>query len=214
MTELRAGDAVVTSDALGSLALERVVLNLHVDDSRLATMLKIETDLGAAVTVTPDHVISVNGKFAAAEQATVGAALSAGTVVRVTPSRAGVINPVTVAGTILVADVDAPSKPLLASTYPEWIASYMLSAPAFPFVAARVLSYIAPEAFQAYFQAAEDVVEEYITPSAQLTGATLPMAFAPAAVAVDFAFGLGFLLRSLAIPLGMAGVVVHFARQK
>ena len=131
------------------------------------------------------------------------------------PGRIVVKVPVTVAGTILVADVDAPSKPLLASTYPAWIASYMLSAPTFPFVTARVLSYLAPEAFQAYAQAAEEAVEEYVTPWAQRMRISLPpgMAFAPAAVAVDVAFGLGFLLRALAMPLGMAGVIVHFARQ-
>ena len=194
--------------------LERVVLNQHSKDSHWARLLRLETADGAALTVTPDHVISINGKFAAADSAAVGAALSVGTVTRVTHSRAGVINPVTVSGTILVADVDAPSKPLLASTYPEWIASYMLSAPAFPFLATRALSYLAPHAFQAHFQAAEETIEKLITPSAQLTIASFPRAFASAAMAVDVGFGLGFLLRSLFMPLGVAGLVVYLAGHK
>jgi hypothetical protein len=41
--------------------ITRVVLNQHLDDSHDATLLRIETADGAAISVTPDHVIAIGG---------------------------------------------------------------------------------------------------------------------------------------------------------
>ena len=71
------------------------VLNQHTAGSEWAELLKLETTSGAALTVTPDHVIAVDGAFAPAAEALVGAHLSAGRVTKVTRATGAVINPLT-----------------------------------------------------------------------------------------------------------------------
>jgi hypothetical protein len=72
MVELRAADPVLSLDEAGAPAITRVVLNQHVDDVATATaLLRIETANGAAITITPDHVIAIGGHrtFAAVRSA-------------------------------------------------------------------------------------------------------------------------------------------------
>lgn len=209
MSALRAGDRVVSLDAATHApVLDYVVVNQHVEDAHTTKLLKIETADGAALTVTPDHVIFTDGEFVAASDAVIGKSLSAGVVARVSEISGGIVNPVTTSGTILAADVAAPGKPLLASTHPSWIASFMLSAPTFPFVATRILARIAPEAVQQSYEAVEPRIADAL-PSMQLAQSAMPRLALPLAVlAADAAFALGTLVKALATPLGLTAFTV------
>jgi hypothetical protein len=215
MSALRAGDVVTTLDTVtGSAILTRVVLNQHTKGDDWARLLKIKTANGATLTVTPDHVIFVDGAFVAASSATVGASLSAGPIAEIIETRGAIINPVTVAGTIVAADVDTPKQFVLASTATDWIAARLLEAPTFPFVFTRLLSYLVPEATQAAYDAAEPAI---LTVLPLLTAAT---SAAPAAVVIagvasaDVGFALGVAAYSLVLPLALAGMVGLFASRK
>ena len=83
-----------------------------------------------STTVTPSHVIMVDGAFLPAREAKVGAALSAGVITKVTETAGSVINPVTASGTILAAG--PTGAPVLASVYGEWIADYFLGVATYP----------------------------------------------------------------------------------
>jgi len=219
MGELRAGDLVATS-----AGLERLVLNQHVDDHELADLLRIQLSDGSAITVTPDHVIAVDGAFAPASTVAVGSTLSAGTtypwtplaVTKVSDTRGGVVNPVTPSGTILVAD-HAGGAPLLATTHPAWIAPLFLNAYTFPFIATRVVARLAPTSLQAYYTAAEGAIAT-ATPAIKSSVASCSTAWSPAvvlaAVAADGLFVASFLLYTLALPLGAAGAAYLAAVRK
>ena len=82
-----------------------------------------------SLTVTPDHVLRIDGAFAPARTAHVGSVLSMhggdSVVTRVSGGATeAIINPITTSGTILAAD--ETGAPVLASVYGEWIASYLL----------------------------------------------------------------------------------------
>jgi hypothetical protein len=219
LSELRSGDRVVTLDASGAPTLDHVVLSQHTRDAQWAALLRLETANGAIVTVTPDHVVAVGGSFIAAADVTLGAPLSAGAVVRVTKLSGHVINPVTASGTLLVADTASRSNPIFASTHPEWIASFMLSAPTFPFVATHILSHLAPESLQDFYSIVEPAVGATL-PLLQRACAAIPSGLLALGVVVaDTLFALGVLLhglgsivRWLGLPLGIAGVACVTAR--
>jgi hypothetical protein len=211
MSTLKAGDVVTTLDTVtGWATLTRVVLNQHTKGDAWARLLKIKTVNGATLTVTPDHVIFVDGAFVAASSAAVGASLSAGTIAEIIETRGAVINPVTVAGTILAADVASPTRGVLASTATDWIAARLLEAPTFPFVATRLLSYLVPETTQAAYDAAEPAILT-VLPLLTATTSAAPAAVVFAGVAfADVGFALGVAAYSLVLPLaliGMAGLV-------
>lgn len=134
-------------------------------------------------------------------------------VVRRTELEGHVINPVTTAATILVADVDATSQPLLASTHPAWIAPFMLAAPTFPFVATRMVSYSAPEATQDAYTAAEAAIAGSL-PAIHTTRLTLPATFFVGVLVADAAFAVGVLIHALALPLGIAGMTCFVRARK
>jgi len=200
MTELKAGDVVATAHGL-----ERVVVNQHKAGSHMATLLKIET-AGAAITVTPDHVILVDGRFVPAEQAVVGASLSAGVITKVSTSHGGIVNPVTPSGTVLVVDKNG-GEAVVASTHPAWIANLFLEAPTFPFLASRLASYFAPASTQIFYQATEEAIAHAV-PYMKRADAALPKAAFPLGIiAADVVFSLGVAVHALAMPLGVAGIV-------
>lgn len=204
MAQLVAGDRVVTLDAAsGAPTIDRVVFNQHLPGDEWTVLLRIETANGGALTVTPDHTIALNGRFARASAARNGSALSTSSVVRVTTTMGGIINPVTTSGTILAADKDAPHVPLLASTHPEWVAELFLSAPTFPLVATRLASYLAPKAAQACYTAIEPALA-YVAPTAQRAVAAVPVAAVLGLIAFDVAFVLAFAASALVVPLGAA----------
>ena len=107
---------------------------------------------------SPDHVLRVGGEFGPARTATAGAHLAAADgksarVSRVEVSRGGVVNPLTVAGTILAAG--PTGAPVLASVYGEWIADYFLGVATYPlpYSLGSALAYLFPEHVQAYYDA-------------------------------------------------------------
>ena len=227
MTDLSAGDIVVSLDLkTGAPTLDRVVVNQHKAVTHWSPLITIETDSGATLTVTPDHVIALDGRFVAASKAAPGASLSGASlsintlstanITRVVERSGGVINPVTLSGTILVADSSGRrgAAPLLASTHPEWSASLFLDAPAFPFVATRLLSYAAPATMQAYYDAAEVAISPLV-PALQTSAASVhPVAVALGVTAADAVFSVGFVAYALcatlaawlAVPLGAGGI--------
>ena len=212
MADLKAGDLVVSLDATAGVpTFTRVVLNQHTAESHVASLLKIETADGAAITVTPDHIIAIDGVFVPAREATVGASLSAGIIAKVTETTGGVINPVTVSGTILAADKHH-STPVLASTHPEWIASLFLNAPTFPFVATRLLAYLAPKGTQATYAAAEPSLLASL-PTAQAVGAAFPAALPFGVLVADAAFATAVAMSTFAMPLSLGMPMMLFARK-
>jgi len=216
MSTLRSGDVVVTLDDTGTPRSDRIVLNQHTHDSARAGLLEIKTAGGATLSVTPDHVISIDGTFAPAERARVGATLrtrtlGAGFIASVRETFGGIINPVTASGTILVASADG-GEPLLASTHPAWIAHYFLPAPSFPLVGTRLLSLLAPRATQATYEALEASVA-YALPAVQGASAALPAAVPLGVIVADAAFSIAVLARVLALPLALASVATLAVRK-
>merc|ERR1712066_404024 len=69
-------------------------------------------------------------------------------------------NPLTTSGQILAADVIG--QPVIASTYPEWVASYMLNSYVPLATLSNVLSFVLPESAESYRQYLEDVPTAFI----------------------------------------------------
>jgi hypothetical protein len=158
MTSLGAGDYVLTQAADGALDNTRVILNQHKvarDFDASSPLLTLHHDRGT-LGVSPDHVLLVGGEFGPARTATAGTDLTGADgkrarVKRVDVSRGGVVNPLTVSGTILAAG--PTGAPVLASVYGEWIADYFLGVATYPlpYSLASGLAYLFPEHVQAYY---------------------------------------------------------------
>ena len=145
MSELVAGDHVLASPT----AVTRVIVNQHVPSKSVSSFVTLH-HAGGALTLTPDHVVLLNGEWAPAREAKAGSILSNGAAVeRVTTTTDGIINPLTTAGTILANGV-------IASVYPEWIAAHMLSTKVYPLPlsASNLVSYLFPQSAQAFYNAA------------------------------------------------------------
>lgn len=129
MADLKVGDRVLTADTQG-LAITRVVANQHLKSDLASEILTFHTASGS-VSLTPDHALFVDGALAPAADAKAGSALmgadGASVIVqRITKGRGTVINPVTIAGTILASEQGAP---VLAASNPMWIAGVVLASP-------------------------------------------------------------------------------------
>ena len=148
MADLMAGDLVLSGDSTG---FARVVVNQHRVPVGMRPMLTIEHTHGS-LTLTPDHVLLVDGTFVTAREVTPGALLGAPSAVvsRVSESAAPIVNPITTSARILAAGPGS-GAPVLASTHPEWIADVMLAAGAFPLTLSGALSYLFPATTQAYY---------------------------------------------------------------
>jgi hypothetical protein len=147
---------------------------------------------------------------AQAAAAQLGAPLSAGAVSKITKLSGGIINPVTTSATILVADAASPTQPLLASTHPEWSAPLFLNTPAFPFVATRLASYLAPVATQSWYSAAEPTIAAAL-PYVPAVAADVSMAALPLVMLTDALFVGCLAAYSLAQPLVVAATLTPSA---
>ena len=132
MSALATGDLVLTAYA-GTPEVTRIISNQHVHSEHLASPLVTLWTAQGAVTTTPDHALYLDGVLAAAAEAEVGARLTGigdveRVIERITESRGRVVNPVTVAGTILAAD-HVGGLPILAATNPMWISRLVLASP-------------------------------------------------------------------------------------
>ena len=145
MSSLVAGDLVLADPTSAT----RVIVNQHVPSAHTSKFVTLHYD-GGALTLTPDHVLQLDGKWAPARLATAGSRLSnGGEVTRVTAGVDAIINPLTTSGTILANGV-------VASVYPEWIAEHMLGTKLYPLPlsACNALTYLFPAASQAFYDAA------------------------------------------------------------
>ena len=227
MTSLSAGDYVLTQ-ADGALAHTRVVLNQHKvarDADASSPLLTLYHDRGT-LGLSPDHVLRVGGKFGPARTATAGAHLAAADgksarVSRVEVSRGGVVNPLTVAGTILAAG--PTGAPVLSSVYGEWIADYFLGVATYPlpYSLGSALAYLFPEHVQAYY---DTVLEPPFLASAvhlKSISAAAPDAVIGAIVfGFDLALGAGFAAYALAahakiaVALAAVGAAAFYKKRK
>jgi len=148
MASLRSGDYVLTQVGATPIST-RVLLNEHVNDHATSATVTLKHATGE-LTLTPDHVIQVDGKWASAREVRVGSLLSGGRAVEaVVPGREGIINPITTSGTILAAS--KTGEPVLATVYGDWIAHYVLTSSLYPALSiASALSYLFPEFVQDY----------------------------------------------------------------
>jgi hypothetical protein len=207
MAALRSGDHVMD----GPASYTRVIINQHAAVNVESPLLEIAADV-ATITLTPDHVLSVDGKFVPAREAMVGSKLSgAAKVLSVSHKQGAVINPLTSSGKILT-----PGG-ILASTYPEWIAEYMLNSYLFPLPLSlsNVLSFIFPEAAQMFY---DQLVESFVTAHHPMhLKAILPAPLIPVAFLLgDLAVAAGFVSFFLASPVALVAataIVVSKARK-
>ena len=159
------------------------------------------------ISLTPDHVLLVDGEWAAARTVQVGSSLSGSTVTAVSQGFAGVVNPLTTNGMIVAAG--PTGKPVVSSAYPEWIASYMLDVSVFPLPvsASNLLSYLFPASVQAFYDAH---LEGAFAANQARLGAWkrgLPTALvAPVILALDVLCAAGFVLYMLASPKALAAL--------
>ena len=204
MASLRSGDIVLD----GPSSTTRVIVNQHREATFKSALVEIEHADGK-LALTPDHVLAVDGAFVPARNAAPGAKLGASEVSRVAFTAGEVINPLTASGKILT------QGGVLASTYPEWIAEYMLSsalAP-LPLSLSNLASYLFPETTQKYYDA---LIEPLVTVAhPKHLKATLPAALYPVAfLAGDIALAAGLVGFSLASPMAVAAVFAMVALRK
>ena len=154
-------------------------------------------------------MLEVDGEFVPARLAAAGSKLGESEVSRVTAKAGEVINPLTTSGKILT------QGGVLASTYPEWIAEYMLSSylVPLPLSLSNLLSYLFPETTQAYYDA---LIEPLVTKAhpkhlkAALPASLVPVAF----LAGDLAVSAGFAAFALASPLAVVAAAAVFLAAK
>jgi len=221
MAVLRAGDVVLASAS----EVTRVIAVQHVGGGggsapAMAPLLRLEyvptSDDGAlrgTIELTLDHVLSVDGRMVPAREVRVGSTLDAGRrggdgggnsggglrVERVVESAAGtVVNPQTTSGTILAAA--AHGAPVVATTFGEWIAVPMLSPAgrlACRFGASSALSYLFPQATQAFYDRHFEGAFDAAGPGLVRLARALPAPLAVAAVvAADLLVAAGFVVAS------------------
>jgi len=199
MTSLKAGDYVLPGPT-------RVIVNQHAKASELtSTLLEIQHTEGA-LKLTPDHVLSVDGKFVAAREATVGTKLGESEVSRVTKSVGGIINPLTTSGKISAEGV-------LASTYPEWIAGFAMSYPIY-LTAANLLSFMFPASTQSYYDAhLEQFFQSTVSSLKSVPAPLKALVFVVADLAVSAGLVL-YTLASLKAVVAIAAVVAMTQTRK
>jgi len=207
MADLVAGDLVL-SDASTTT---RVVVNQHVPEPAVtAHLLTLEHATGS-LSLTPDHVIFVDGSFLPARAASPGSTLSGGAVVmRVSHGHGAVINPITASGKILAAGLNG--TPVVAATANEWAADALLS----PFAAyslAFAFSAAFPQRVQEYYDAALEPIFNAAVPHLARTKASSSTPFVVTCFALgDALLALGFVAFSLTKPtVALTSAAVLFA---
>lgn len=188
MSEVQAGDFVLSSKNEAS----RVIVNQHRAVVTASEVLTIVHEHGE-LSLTGDHVLFVDGNFVAARHAMPGSTLSSGAkVLAVHRGVEGVINPLTVSGKVLAA---VRGEPVVASSYPEWIAPYMLDAAVMPLPMSfsNAISLVFPAQTQTFY----DAVVERIFPAGAGSHRSyleaVPNVFVPVAVvALDAVVAFSF----------------------
>ena len=218
MASLVAGDLVLASPH----ATTRVLVNQHRADAAatVAPMVRIEHTHGT-LTLTPDHVLLVDGAFAPARVAARGSRLEPASVVTsVTATSDAIVNPLTSSGTILAAGPEG--APVVSSCFPEWIADLALGSTVYPLPHSltAVASYLFPRAVQSYHDA---LLEPFFAATAKRLEGVRAAVPAPVALAILFGFDVvlvgGFVLwsalslRGVGAALVAVGVVARSRRK-
>jgi hypothetical protein len=212
MKTLAAGDIVLAANAdTGALSIERVIVNQHRAHTRMSSFVELHHSAGT-LTLTPDHVLLVNGAFAAARDAKPGSTLTLagnkGAVVqRVTLTHGAVINPVTASGTVMAAD--GAGEPVIAATHPEWSAPFMMSSKA-RYSLFYCLATAFPTIVQAYYDAVVEPAFETFGP--YLKPATLTSSAFVVPLAADSLAVTGFVLFTTPTLAALAALAVLGAR--
>jgi len=209
MTALSAGDLVLSAAGDASeLRLTRVIVNQHAKSNATSAMIHVQHERGA-LSLTPDHVLFVNGQLVPARDLKEGAVLApASRVTVVRHVTEGIINPLTVDGRILAAG--AEGAPILASVYTEWIAERMLASTLYPvpLSLSAILARIFPARTQAYY-------DEVLEPLFVLTTSALKSfnAMAPSFVVtmtivlIDAMLSLGLAVYEACDPMKLAATL-------
>ena len=188
MTALVAGDMVL-ADMKTSTS---VVVNQHLGAGKTSAVLTIHHTEGS-LTLTPDHVLELDGTFVASREAAAGATLSSGATVKTVSSGvSGIINPHTASGTILAAD--GVGKPVVAATGNEWLSSWLLSGyPKYTFTYTLAAAF--PATVQQYYN---EIIEHMSLGALAKFAHALPTPVVGGCLIVgDVAFMAGFVAFSL-----------------
>jgi hypothetical protein len=207
MPALNAGDYVLSTGKDLAYEFTRIIVNQHrVEEQKRSGVVKI-THATGELSLTPDHVLLVDGEWAAARTVKVGSSLSGSNVTAVSQGFGGIVNPLTTNGMIVAAG--PTGKPVVASAYPEWIASYMLDVAVFPLPVSvsNLLSYLFPANVQAFY-------DQYLEGSFSANQSHLrkwklglpTLLFAPIILALDLLCAAGFVLYALASPKALAAL--------
>ena len=201
-TEISAGDLVLSTKD----EISRVIVNQHKQVDRFSKMVNIEHENGS-LELTPDHVLLVDGAFVAARNVVKGSSLSGSTVSSVSHTIGGIINPVTTSGKILIAGMTG--EPVVSSTYPEWIAEYMIGKSTASLSSA--VSYLFPGSVQAFW---DNVLEAAISDNFGAVSAAASASPLASFLIADVALVAGFVAYSaLSLPALAALVVLVQAKK-
>ena len=176
----------------GTLSIGSVVVNQHrrAASAGAAALLTLVHPAGS-LTLTPGHIVWIDGGFAPARSAAVGSILSNGLAVKlITAHTGGIVNPIVAGGTILASD-KAGGGPVLAATADEWTAAVLLSA--YPrYSPSCALAAAFPAAAQAYYDALLEPLFNAAVPTLRTLKAAAPAPLAGLAlVAGDAALAAG-----------------------
>lgn len=203
MSELKSGDYVLPGPT-------RVIVNQHAKAPELKSALLEIQHADGALKLTPDHVLSVDGKFVAAREAKTGTKLGESEVSGVSSSAGGIINPLTTSGKIMANGV-------LATTYPEWIAAWALAYPVH-LTAGNGVSFLFPATTQSYYDAVLEPAFQATKSSLGSLKTVLPAPLvAVVFIALDLLVSAGlvfYTLASLKVALAMAAVVAMTKSRK
>mmetsp|Transcript_26176 Transcript_26176/g.43309 ORF Transcript_26176/g.43309 Transcript_26176/m.43309 type:complete len:497 (-) Transcript_26176:358-1848(-) len=210
MSSLKAGD-IVLSDAQHATG---VVVNQHARVERAAQMLTLHHS-GGQLTLTPDHVLYLDGAWLPARAAKAGSRLSNGLkVTAITFGTQAIINPITASGSILAAGPN--DQPIVAATANEWLSDILLSG--YPkYTLSFKLASAYPALVQAYYDA---VLEPFFTlavPRLKQIKTALPMPVLASGLVVGdvllavglFAFSFGKLALAAAVVAGLVPLLAH-----
>jgi len=197
MSELTAGDLILSDER----SVARVVVNQHLGASQMSRMLTLHFESGK-ISLTPDHVVFLDGAYTAARNAKVGSLLAPGrTITAITSGIDTVINPVTTSGKVLAAD--NTGLPVVAASGNEWIADVMLSRyPQYTLSFALAAAY--PASVQSYYNVLLNAFFDSSVSALARLKVSMPTTIVAATfVLADVLLAIGFLLFGLFSHVGM-----------
>ena len=173
MASLVAGDVVLASPH----ATSRVLVNQHRAVTKAASMVTISHTTGT-LTLTPDHMLLVDGTYQPARNAKPGSRLEglpASIVAAVAATNEAIVSPLTRSSTILAAGREGGA--VVASCFPEWVAPLVVDSRAFPlpFALSTAAAHLFPAAVQAFYDdALEPLLDASVVPGLERLNAALP----------------------------------------